>query len=497
MSKIFQQLPKSLISIVFICILNCLSIFAQDLEVKIKILAPDKISVEVKFLAENPNLASKDISFLRSIADVSDLGERIENFRASGKNGNPIETKKLFFGEYQTAEIPNAWAYQVKTEIPKKITDSAHISWLSNELGVLMLADLLPRFNRNVSAKITFELPNGWKISSSENQAGEQVFNLKNVENAIFLVGKNFRERTFQIDKTSLNFAFSGEWKFSDDEALEMANSILTEYKTIFKEIPVQKIQLILLPFPNENQNPERWRAETRGANVTIISGGLPFKSQQIQRLHEQLRHEIFHLWIPNGVNLSGNYDWFYEGFAIYQALRTGVELNQIRFDDFLNTLGRAFEMSQILSETQQISLIEAANKRWAGTSNLVYAKGLVVAFLCEVALLRESKGKRNLKEIFRQIWNKYQPPNQIQDGNPAILSILKSFPELHLTVQNYIEGKSKIDWQNELNAVGIEAEKDGFNTRLKVTAKPNGRQKDLLDKLGYNQWRKLLEKKK
>ena len=200
---------------------------------------------------------------------------------------------------------------------------------------------------------------------------------------------------------------------------------------------------------------------------------------------------------MPNGLSLSGNYDWFYEGFTIYHALRTGVELNQIRFEDYLNTLGRAFEMAQVLTESQQISLIEAADRRWSGTSNLVYAKGLIVAFLCDVALLRESKGKRNLKDVFRQVFQNHGRKNEIQDGNSAITGILKSFPELDSIVQNYIEGKSKIDWQNELTAIGLEQEKDGFKTLLKVTEKPNSRQKDLLDKLGYNQWRKLLQKTK
>ncbi len=493
----FQNLCRKT-SITLICLAICLlsqNITAQEIEAKIKIISANRISIEGRILAENSTLASKDISFLQNIADVTELGERIEDFRAFRKDGSALEVKKLISGEFQTAEISNSWQYEIKTEVSKKITDSAHISWLSGDLGLLMLGDLLPRFSKTVSAKVTFELPKNWKITSSETNIGDKVFNLKNIEDAVFLVGENWREKTIQIDKTTLNFALAGDWKFSDDEASEMARSILMEHKSILKEMPISKVQIILSPFPQENSNPERWRAETRGATVTIMSGTLPFKSQAIQRLHEQLRHEIFHLWMPNGLALSGNYDWFYEGFTIYHALRTGVELNQIRFEDFLNTLGRAFEMANIMSETQQISLLEAAQKRWVGSSNLVYAKGLVVAFLCEVALLRESKGKRNLKDIFRQVYQKHRVPNQIQDGNLAITSILKSFPELNLIVQNYIEGKSKIEWENDLRTVGIEQEKDGFNTRLKVMAKPDGRQKDLLDKLGYNQWRKIGQK--
>jgi predicted metalloprotease with PDZ domain len=288
-----------------------------------------------------------------------------------------------------------------------------------------------------------------------------------------------------------IRLAIAGNWQFSDAEAVEMTKSIVEEYLKIFDQLPKSLSQIILSPFPQENPNSDRWRAETRGSTVTIVSGVLPYKSQAIQRLHEQLRHEIFHLWLPNSLALSGNYDWFYEGFTIYHALRTGVELNQIRFEDFLNTLGKAYD----LSEEQTNSLVELSNKRWMGTGNVVYAKGLVVAFLCDAALLQASKGKRNLKNVFRQVYEKHQRPNQIEDGNSAITNILRGFPELKPILENYIAGRAKIDWENDLTALGIEQEKSDFGVQLKVATKLNGRQKDLLDKLGYNQWRKILQK--
>jgi predicted metalloprotease with PDZ domain len=104
------------------------------------------------------------------------------------------------------------------------------------------------------------------------------------------------------------------------------------------------------------------------------------------------------------------------------------------------------------------------------------------------MALLRESKGKRSLSSVFREIYQKHQSPNAVVDGNKAILEILKSHPELHSTVQNYIEGTAKLDWQAALSAFGIEIAETDPSTKLRVLAKPGGQQKDLLEKLGYNQ---------
>ena len=524
MLKIFREILKVCILVALIGVSEG---FADEVEVKIKLISfsPARVSIEGKFLKGQS--VGKEISFLRNIADVSGLGERIEEFSLFGLDGKPIEVKKLIGGEYQADESPTAWKSIIRVDTPAKLTDSTHISWLTETHGLLMLADLLPKFVTEPKATIfnvDFELPADFQILSTSPPFAEVVsmkgnlsaqlknlpkFNVRDAENAVFLIGKNLRTKSFWINNEyggrQFDFATVGEWKFTDEEAFGQIQTLIKEYHQTIGSLSNWKTNIILLPFPQENNNPERWRAETRGATVTIISGDLPFKSQAVQRLSEQLRHELFHLWMPNTLAFSGNYDWFYEGFSIYHALRTGVELGQIRFEDFLNTLSQAHRIEQMMSEANKNSLIEVSGKRWAGSSNFIYAKGLAVAFLCDIALLKQSKGKVGLKNIFRKIYNEHrifqsaQPfnLNPVTDGNKAILSILKTYPELNVIIKNYIEGKSKIEWTNELNTVGIEQEKNDFGVQLKVLAKPNGRQKDLLDKLGYNQWRKIGQKTK
>jgi predicted metalloprotease with PDZ domain len=194
-----------------------------------------------------------------------------------------------------------------------------------------------------------------------------------------------------------------------------------------------------------------RWAAETRGANLIVFSGDMPFKTQSLQRLHEQLRHELFHLWMPNNLALTGNYDWFYEGFTVYQALRTGISMNQIRFEDFLDTLAQAYNLDNLPSERK--SLVESSRTRWNGENNQIYARGMLTAFLCDIALLNESKGKRSISTIFREIYQKHRFPNQPEDGNAAILKILKNYSELDPVIEKYIAGTQKIKWETALDA--------------------------------------------
>jgi hypothetical protein len=492
--KRFSRIP-TIFAVIFI---YAAATFAQQIEANIKIesVSPPVARVEGKVFGE---YAKKNWGFLRSIAGIENLGERISDFTLTDKNGKTISAKKLIAGEYLADDVATSFSYKVDLSAPKKSSAMAHVSWINNEQGLLMFDDLLPQFGLQVSAKINFELPQDWQITGEGISNETKSIVLEDVEKTIFLVGKKFsrtlvlserwRDTNRAAYKFAVEIAVSGEWLFSTDEAKDASMEVIEEYEKLFGEFSSSDVQVFLLKFPKEVKI-GNWEAETRGSSVVILSSDMPFKTQSVQRLHEQFRHEFFHLWIPNNLALTGNYDWFYEGFALYQSLRTGVALNRIRFEDFLDTLGRAYDLDNM--QAQKISLIEASKNRWNGSNNLVYARGMLVAFLCDVALLRESKGKRSVADVLRALYQKHRKPNNLQDANAAILNILENHAELRTIVERYIKGAEKLAWQTDLESIGIETNGGNFPSKLAVKAKLKGREKDLLNELGYNNWRKL-----
>ena len=87
------------------------------------------------------------------------------------------------------------------------------------------------------------------------------------------------------------------------------------------------------------------------------------------------MSHELFHLWVPNSLQLAGDYDWFFEGFTLYQALRTDLRLGLISFNDYLETIARVYDSYLAASDRDALSLIEASERRWTTSSSLVYEK--------------------------------------------------------------------------------------------------------------------------
>jgi hypothetical protein len=459
--------------------------------------------VEGKFRWEENGRRRRNFSFLLDYAGITNLGDRVSEVSLKSADGSTVKCRRLMPGEYLAESDFDEWAYTIDLSPLKSPKAIAHISWLSAGHGILFLNDILPQADGSSSVEIkkgtvltdfgdnSLDSFFNWYLMSQLKVYS--VFQNKNYRQ-VFYYAPEYRYKEIQSKRTRLSIGIEGKWKFSDEMASKMSVDIFQYYEHLFGQRPSWFFDINIKPFP-VNVDAGNYEADTRGNYVTIVSSDAAFESESVQRLHEQLRHELFHLWFPNGVNLTGNYDWFYEGFALYQSLKIGVALNRIRFDDYLDTLSRAYDLDRRL-ETK-LSLIDVSNNRWSGDNNTkVYARGMLVAFLCDLALLERSTGKRSTTDLLRELYEKNRPPNTERDGNTTVLALLREHSELTPIIKRNITGAETIDWSDLIRAAGLAVDSTDQTTKLKVTAKLSGSQKNLLDKLGYNNWRKLASKR-
>ncbi|MEP6925689.1 MAG: hypothetical protein ABI954_14580 [Pyrinomonadaceae bacterium] len=458
-------------------------VLAYSLDTRITILSAENAVVKVEGTCAT---AQKHWSFVDFYASSDNLAARISALKFFDQTGSEISFTKQSAGEFETARATNSFSYELKLDYPKNPAHAAHISWLTKERGLLMLGDLLPdRGEETIAGTAVFVLPANWKIAAGDNKISENEFQIIDLRKSVFLIG-DFSEQHLQVGKTRINLARAGDWSFTAEETLDFAAKILSQHQKTFDAIPTDNIQLFLIPFPQKFGG-EFWEAETRGSTVVLCAANIPYKSRALSKLHEQLRHELFHLWLPNNLNLTGDYAWFYEGFTLYQALKTGIRLKYIRFEDFLDALSRAFDAARLDSNNKSLSLLEASRLRWRGNfSELVYAKGMIVAFVCDLALLEKSGGKKSLDDLFKIFYRQHQKPTAPMDANKAVLEMLKNAPELRSTIENYVEMPKEVDWTQNLTAAGLQNASQISLTRLAVADKLNGRQKKLLTELGY-----------
>jgi predicted metalloprotease with PDZ domain len=233
------------------------------------------------------------------------------------------------------------------------------------------------------------------------------------------------------------------------------------------------------------------WAAETRGCNVTILTGQVPSRVGALAQLGNALTHETFHLWIPNGVALSSDYDWFYEGFTMYQAARAAVRLGLVTWPEFLNAIARAYDGSVATTNAQPLSLIEASKQRWTIGASSVYSKAMVVAFLYDLNLRNQTGGKRSLDDVYRRVFREHPRRSAVKqlegDGNAAVTAALRSELSSQNFVERFINAPVSVDLKKELAAFGLRVEKL-VRTHISVSDDISKRQRDLLKQLGYNE---------
>jgi len=262
----------------------------------------------------------------------------------------------------------------------------------------------------------------------------------------------------------------------------------------VFGSMPAKQSTLILLPF--QGLLADRWSAETRGSTVTLLMGLIPSKVAALVRLSTPLTHELFHFWVPNGLALNDDYDWFYEGFTVYQAARTAVRLDLLTLPEFLNAIARAYDGYVAGVDHDHWSLVEASQRRWTVGESSVYSKSMVVAFLYDLKLRSQSHGKRSLDDVYRRLFQHYHSSDPASstllnegDGNDGVMNVLAGESMSQDFVQMFIRNPVAINLQAELEPFGLRAEKFGSRTSISVSEQLTKRQRDLLRELGYNDY--------
>jgi predicted metalloprotease with PDZ domain len=456
-----------------------------DVHIKVLSLTPPRLVIDGELVSP-----TQTWSFRKTYGGLLTLGERIDHLTLSDSHGNSVEARRLAPGEYKAAAPATRFRYEVKLDPPARSEDAAYVSWLTADRGVLMPGDLMPALASQTGAArtimLSFELPAQWLVSSAEKRISNQQFRLVDADAAVFFVGKDLQQRINQVKGMELTLVTSGQWALTPDELLTLARSIVETHAEALGGIPGERALVILSPFPKP-ESAQRWSAETRGRTVFLLAGLQPAKTAAMVQLSLPLTHELFHLWVPNGLALDGDYDWFYEGFTIYQAMRASQRLNLLTFQDVLNAVARAIDTYSLTATRDNLSLVEASQRRWTTNPSVIYQKAMVVAFLYDLTVRIQTGNKRSLEEVYRELFRRHRAGLPRALGNDAVIKAMSDVAGMHDFAARYIRMPTPIDLSNQFARFGLRVETLGMRTRISVNDTLNREQRDLLRRLGYN----------
>ena len=496
------------LTIFFIALLSCVTSVASAQQTNVVIRAlPDSNG---RVVVEGSCAPAAVWSFRDSYAGVLNLGSRVEGLKLFDAAGTEVSNRKIAPGQFRAETPASKFRYEVRLAPPVRVADMARVSWLDSERGLLMLRDLLPLSSSGASANdqdstkavgarvtLRLSLPEGWVAHSNEAQNTAGEFKIEDADLAVFAVGNHVRISTTTTSGMTLSLVADGEWAFTDSDALELAGKVVKAHRDVFGAVPSRRATLILFPFP-QSAAPDKWSAETRGPSVVLLMGRLPSKVAALAQLSVPLTHELLHFWVPNGLTLDGDYDWFYEGFTIYQAARIGVRLDLLTFQEFLNAISRAYDGYSIGLDRDRWSLVEASKRRWTVGESSVYSKSMVIAFLYDLKLRSLSHNKHSLDDVYRNIFREYQSSEirgigsqagQGSDGNEAVLKALSAYSGMQEFGRSFVSNAVAINLAEQLAPFGLRVETFGLRTRISVSEALTRQQRDLLHDLGYNDY--------
>jgi len=433
---------------------------AADIFADVKFIGDGSVNVRGKFEDGFAPLNERNFYFLLG---PDDARGRIWDVRLIDSAGAEVRFRELIPGEYLADRPYSEFEYKLRINTPDEVL-SGHKSSSNRDLAVLYFDSLLPAFKKGgswVSARLRLILPLDWKLFSSDAVSANEI-NIPDILKGTAVCGRHLRSREFQAGNSAVRLVLAGERDFSDAEVEEMIVGILAYYTRQIGRLTAEKIQVAVVPSGDPARS-GRWEAETRGSSVLVVSADMPFRNQSRQRLHEQFRHELFHLWFPAGVDLVGDYSTYYEGLAVYLSLRAGVELRQIRFDDMLTTLSTA------IVNLQDDMLRPADRSR-------IYSLGTLAAFTADLSLLTRSRGSRGLFAEVSRIFKLYETRNtrsNRRDDGEVVFRQAFGF-DVSETLSRF---------RSAIAETGLEFSRG----RLRISSKLNGQQKVILRKIGYN----------
>ena len=451
-------------------------LFIRVIDVHASVPARVVISVDspsqVKVEAELPAPA-RSWSFRNAYAGALGFAERVKDFGAIGGSGEDAGAKKIASGEYRSERDATRITYTLDLS-STSAAEAPHISWLTVGRGFLMFADLIPRDIEKLSAE--FKLPYGWMVESSISPGKDARYDVPEPENAVFIVGNSLRKTS----NTNLELVVSGLWAFKDAEALDAATQVMKQHSRLTGfQLPGTSL-IAIAPF---SLGGSKWKAETRGATVMLLIDPEAQFDTWIGQLKVIFTHELLHLWVPNSLQLNGDYDWFFEGFTLYMALRTALDLKVIKFKGFLETLAGAYDV--YISHPDDVSLIQASETRWTSGFNQVYVKGMLVAFLYDLKIRKESGGKAVLADRYRELFDGRVAANA--NANEVIIALLDAGPGMSGFGKSYVEKNTKLELGQLLPTYGLALDTSGKKSQLHVSRHLSAEQKRLLRSLGLS----------
>ncbi|HEY6290428.1 MAG TPA: PDZ domain-containing protein [Terriglobia bacterium] len=364
--------------------------------------------------------------------------------------------------------------------------ESVFSAILNDQHAFLNLAQVLFYLpsNRSRGARVTFLLPEGWKLSTLLDQDGTSgeytAPNYDRLADSPVEAG-NFDEYSYRQGAAEYRIVvYSDEDKSKKlaPKLVEAVKKITAAETALMQDVPFQRYTFIFHFLPSGGGGMEH----ANGTAIGFADGEL---ESNWEELEATIAHEFFHLWNvkrirPQGLEpidyIHGNDTrdlWFSEGItSTYEELvlvRSGLISRQRFYERLAGKIGAVEERPARRWESAELAGIDAWLEGYPDyfrpeRSISYYDKGELLGFLLDLAMRQASQGRAGLDDLMRALNRDFAERGRLfQDTDLISLANRLTGGKLDTAAffRDDVMGARQLDYQGYLGYAGLTLTQD------------------------------------
>lgn len=298
-------------------------------------------------------------------------------------------------------------------------------------------------------ATARFQLPTSeaqWKVVSTAWEEAPNTFAMRqHPVGSVFAMGPFDTTRLPEV--AGLRIALHPDWNIMPARVEQMVAELLASHREML-ESPDNAQALVLLsplPGPLTPRGSLRTAGMVRGQTLVVYAARAPRVPANHPDIAEAmavfLGHELFHLWVPTGVQVTRELSWLSEGWAMHMGRRAAVATGRLDEAGGTRRLSRAYRRYLDIGGYRAGSL-PAASTGPEEQRNLLYLRGELVFRLLEQEWNREHPERpfeRALWQALAAAYDGFEPLDAA-----AVRTILTDLVDA-TTVRRYVEGQGPL----------------------------------------------------
>ena len=456
----------------------------------------DKISVTL----QPPELKQEEVEFMfpamvPGTYEIYNFGRFISNFKAFGKNGEPLKITKLNVNTYKISPATkiDKITYDVDDtfdacDLPKKKKKIVFEPGGTNfeegknfSINTHSMFGYLKGFT-NRDFTLEFEKPLGFYPSTglTNIQVGERVDILK-VNDYHNLVDAPIMyfipdTTTLLIANTKVLVACYSPNKLVTARfiAKTLEEILYAQKDYLGGELPVNKYAFLFY-FSDKPS-----LSGSNGALEHSYSSFYVMPELQEDFIQQQIRdvaaHEFFHIVTPLSIHAKeiGDFDfndpkmsehlWLYEGMTEYAAHHAQVKAKIIDVNQFLNVMMQKYEGSiSGYNDTMSFTYMSkhVLEKKIHDQYGNVYEKGALIGMCLDILLREKSNGKYGTQNLMRDLSTKYGKHKSFNDQDLFNDIEKLTYPEIGAFLRTHVGGGTPLPMTEVFKKVGIDFVKE------------------------------------